>query len=108
MTDPKPFGYVRDAAGGPMIFQHEPFDAITHLACSTAQVYSYAQLQAAMKAEREAAADLIEAECARILAQQSPEPVRWNSTEASVNLNLRMTAVMLPGLAAAIRARGEG
>jgi len=52
---------------------------------------------------REAAARLVEAECERVLALQKPDadPMSMDDT---VNLNLRMTTVLLPNLAARIRA----
>ena len=50
-------------------------------------------------AEREACARVVEAEQARVLAAQ--EGVTWDP----VNVNIRMTTVLLPEVAAAIRSR---
>jgi hypothetical protein len=57
------------------------------------------EIQKAVKAEREACAELTEAECERVLSKQ-------DGHDDSVDLNLRMVAVLLPDLAAKIRARG--
>jgi hypothetical protein len=52
-----------------------------------------------IETEREACARLIEAECERVLSKQ-------DGRDDTVDLNLRMVAVLLPDLAAKIRARG--
>jgi hypothetical protein len=57
----------------------------------------------AVAAERERCAALIDAECERILSKQTPEADPLSTNEA-INSNLRMMAVLLPDLAAAIRA----
>lgn len=51
----------------------------------------------------EAAAEIIDARCAKILSKQTPsvDPLSFSD---SVNLNLRMIACELPEVAAAIRA----
>jgi hypothetical protein len=65
-----------------------------------------ARIAAAVAAENEACAKIVEAECARVLACQSGN-ADATSFDASVDLNLRMTTVLLPEIAAAIRARRD-
>lgn len=55
-------------------------------------------IRQAVEAEREACAKVADDECARVLAQQ-------DGNCAQVDLNIRMIAMLLPDLAAAIRAR---
>ena len=63
------------------------------------------RLREAVRAEREAAAQLVDDECQRILAKITPaDPASFGDM---VNRKLRMIAVLLPDLAAAIRARGN-
>lgn len=63
------------------------------------------RLRAAVAAEREACAKIVDDECQRVLAKITPaDPASFGDT---VNHNLRMTAVLLPSVAAAIRARGD-
>lgn len=61
-----------------------------------------AALEAARAEALEEAAKIIEAESERVLACQTPHQSGFYD---SVNINLRMTTVLLPSLAAAIRAR---
>lgn len=49
---------------------------------------------------REAAAKIVDAECERILSKQSPAKT---DLEDTVNMNIRLTAIMLPDLAKSIR-----
>lgn len=60
-------------------------------------------IRSAEQARDERAAKIVEAECKRVLAQQKPDADPM-SFDASVNLNLRMVTVLLPEIAAAIRA----
>jgi hypothetical protein len=60
----------------------------------------WADTHAAVAAERERAASLVESFCAEVLSKQSTESGSFND---SVNINIRLVAVMLPEIAAAIR-----
>ena len=57
-----------------------------------------AMIAEAVEAEREACAMVADDECARVLAQQ-------DGNCAQVDLNIRMIAMLLPEIAAAVRAR---
>ena len=73
-------------------YEHGPQKAIEAFATALREVHNSAL---------EEVAKIIEAECARVLAQQSGKDDHFNS---SVDLNLRMTTVLLPELAAKARA----
>lgn len=56
------------------------------------------------KSGLEEAASVVDAECARVLSHQTGINT---AMEQSINTNIRMTAVLLPGLSDAIRQRIE-
>lgn len=60
-----------------------------------------------VRAEREVCASIIDARCAEVLSRQYSDDPPPTEFEQSVNTNLRLTAVLLPDLSAAIRARGQ-
>lgn len=63
-----------------------------------------AALRKAVETEREEAAKIVDAKEKELLSKQYKNPTDF---EQSVNTNIRMVAVILPEIAAAIRQRGE-
>jgi len=61
------------------------------------------KLREAEKDMRERAAKLVEAKCERVLARQYPDADALSLSD-SINLNIRMAAMLLPDLATDIRA----
>ena len=66
-----------------------------------------ADVSAIRDAALEEAAKVVEAEFGRVMAAQYPD-AKFGSMQDSVNTNIRMTSVLLPEVAAAIRALRGG